>query len=295
LSPVRHVSSGCRPSDLSSTSALRFNDHPCRVRDDGLHHIAGLAASATGKNAFCASPKRRPPGASREVPAPSAFSGRTALPRVATPEAIPLQPCAACPRCAIRTREGAPAPAVFRQRSRRDLATSSAANVASPALACGRHDGRLTRGIRLGGATWSSLPLDDALGVHALRSFYPGCRSAGCLHPTAPTCRSPKRPSRLSDFQTPGDRSFLPASGRSMAQPPAFRSCGTTDHGRSGSAPGFLPAAKPCRWNPFVPSSRYCLGLCLSQVCGHQPVRVLRLELQNTPSAAGQGLARRCA
>lgn len=43
----------------------------------------------------------------------------------------------------------------------------------------------------------------------------------------------------------PGDRRFS-ASGRSLAQPPARRICAAAaDHGRSGSAPGFSPAAKP--------------------------------------------------
>jgi len=155
-----------------------------------------------------------------------------------------------------------PAPAVFRRRSRRGLAISSAANVASPAyFACGRHDGRLTRGSRLGGATWSSfgshrdewrwepLPLDDAPGVLALRSFHPACRSDECFHPPAPTCRSPERPSRSLRFSNSGrSAAFLSSVGPKHG--PAARQknlYGTADHEHSGSAPGFALAGKPCR------------------------------------------------
>ena len=56
LSPVR-LKFWCRPDDLSSTSALRFNDRPFRVRDNGPFHIAGPAASTARNAAFCAVPR----------------------------------------------------------------------------------------------------------------------------------------------------------------------------------------------------------------------------------------------
>lgn len=151
-----------------------------------------------------------------------------------------------------------PTPAVFRRRSRRGLAISSAANVASPAyFACGRHDGRLTRGSRLGGATWSSLPLDDAPGVHALRSLDPACRSDECFHPPAPTCLSPERSSRSLLFSNSGRSAAFfscvgPKHGPAARQKKNLH--GTADHERSGSAPGFAPAVKPCRAGHCAPS-----------------------------------------
>lgn len=222
--------------------------------------------------------RQRPPGASREVPSPSAFTGRTALLRIATSEAIPLQPCIVCPPCTRCTPGVIPTLAVFRRRPRRDLATSSAANVATPALACGRHDGRLTRGNRRGGATWSSLPLDDAPGVHTLRSLDPACRSAGCFHPTAPTCRSPERPSRLSDFRTPGDRPlFLRRAEAWPSRPPE-------ESARNSRSRTFRLGSWVYAGRQAVPHGlrtrhgRYCPGLCLLQVCGHQPVCAPCLE-----------------
>jgi len=107
-----------------------------------------------------------------------------------------------------------------------------------------------------------------------------------CFHPPAPTCRSSERPSRSLRFSNSGrSAAYLShASGRSMAQPPARRICGTADHGRSDSAPGFAPAAKPCRAGLCTHRGRYCPGLCLLQVCGHQPVCVLRLDAKHAVS-----------
>lgn len=184
------------------------------------------------------------------------------------------------------TGEGMLAPAVFRRRSRRGLATSSAASVAWPALPVAATMGGDTQSGRRGGATWSSLPLDGAPGVLALRSL--GIRAAGPAPVSgrrSPTCRSPKRPSRRLVIG-PGDRSSRRRRAASLAQPPARE---PADDGRSGTFRlGFWVclAVQPLRAGSLYPKPpAYCPGLCLSQVCGHQPVRVPRLETRCTPSA----------
>jgi len=153
----------------------------------------------------------------------------------------------------LHASEGAPTPAVFRRRSRRDLAISSAANVRRTAR-CPWPPRRAANHRTAG----SEARPGQAFRLTTLMGFTPFavliliCRPGECFHPPPPTCRSPNVHPGSAIFSNTGRPAVSPASGRSLAQPPAYRSCGTTDHGRSARLLGFSPAVKPCRRNPSV-------------------------------------------
>lgn len=109
----------------------------------------------------------------------------------------------------------------------------------------------------------SSCGSSGAPGVLALRSFAPACRRPGVSARPGPPAVLPQRPDPIVFI----GRSFAPLS-------PAFgthtRTC-TNQHGHSGSASGL----RSCRQSVLAPpslnggASRYCHGLGLLQVCGH--------------------------
>ena len=91
----------------------------------------------------------------------------------------------------------------------------------------------------------------------------------------------------LCYFLTPGDRPLsFHASGRSMAQPPARRRICTERPITNVQARllGLLRQSSRAARAIVPVAVRYCLGLCLSQVCGHQPVCLLRLDAKHAVS-----------
>lgn len=89
-------------------------------------------------------------------------------------------------------------------------------------------------------------------------------------------------------FQTPGDRPFSPASGRSWPSRPPKKL--RFDRSRTfSSAAGNLAGSQAVPPGSFSSHrGRYCPGLCLLQVCGCGCARVPNLERLVTPSAPGR-------
>jgi len=298
LSPVR-LKFWCRPADLSLTLALRFNDHPFRIRGNGPDHIAGPAASAARNAAFYGTPDsdhqaplvrffplQRSLAALRCLGLPNPRRSRFSL-------TLPARRAASAGAGECRLLRFFAAARVEVSRSRpprtspRRLGLPVAVTMGGKSL-----------GSRLGGATWSSfgshrdqcrwepLPLDDAPGVHALRSFDPACRSDECFHSPAPTCLSPERPSRSLQFSNSGrSAAFFSCVGPKLG-PAARQKNLRNDRSRT-----FRLGSWVCSGSQAVPRGplcpvavRYCPGLCLSQVCGHQPVCVLRLDAKHAVS-----------
>lgn len=197
--------------------ALRFNGHPSRIRDDGLHHIAGPAVSVVRSAAFRDTRRQPLPGASLEVRSPSAFAGRAALLRIATSEAIPLQrsiargdarSCGLPPTLASRSRD------LVRRKHRRP------AHCPWPPRWAANH--------RTAG---SEARPGQAFRLTTLMGFTPFAVLILIAGPADVSIR--RRPPAVDPNVHPGSAIFsntgrsaaFPASGRSMAQPPARRIC----------------------------------------------------------------------
>jgi len=159
--------------------------------------------------------------------------------------------------------------------------------------------GGKSRGSRLGGTTWSSFGFRSAQwrrnpdGSTTLLGFMP---FAVLILPAGQTDVSirlrppafhPNVHPGLCDFLTPGDRPlFSHASGRSMAQPPARRRICTERPITNVQARllGLLRQSSRAARAIVPVAVRYCPGLCLLQVCGHQPVCMLRLDAKHAVS-----------
>lgn len=220
LSPVR-LEFWRRPGDGSSTSVLRFNGHPPRACDDGLHRIAGLA-DTTIRSALHSAP-----GSHHQAP----------LVRF-----LPLQRSLAALRCPgwphpRRSRFSLAPPATsyangtrwqrwllrFSANARVEISRPRPPRTSPRRPRCLWPPQRavLPRGSRLGFATSSSLPLDDALGVLPFAVFIrPAGQPNVSIRLRPPAVHLNIHPGSAI-FLSPGDRRFFcvgPKSGPAARQ-----------------------------------------------------------------------------